>query len=170
MHSTTSPAIAPAPYRPSLELYALAAAPRLEKAAGLVSRWGLVAILLALGAFKFTAGEAADIKPLVENSPLMGWLYRVTSVQGASNLIGVIELATAALLAAHRWAPRAAALGGLVALSTFATTLSFLVTTPGVAGHPETLGFLLKDVFLFGAALSATAASLRAVAAGRTAG
>ncbi|HEU4404383.1 MAG TPA: DUF417 family protein [Polyangiaceae bacterium] len=170
MRPTDSPALSPATYAPALEDLALAAAPRVERAAHLVSRWGLVAILLAFGAFKFTAVEAEAIRPMIEHSPLLGWLYRVASVQGASNVVGVAEIAVAALLAAHRWSPRAATIGGLGALATFATTLSFLFTTPGVAASPDALGFLLKDLFLFGAALAATGASLRALAGRRRAG
>jgi hypothetical protein len=39
------------------------------------------------GVLKFTAGEAQGIQPLVANSPLMFWLYRIFSVQGVSNPI-----------------------------------------------------------------------------------
>jgi len=54
----------------------------------------------------------------------------------------------------------------------FATTLSFLVSTPGVwvsvPGFPvpvpnEIGGFLVKDLFLLGAALWSAAESLRSV-------
>jgi Protein of unknown function, DUF417 len=64
-----------------------------------VSRYGLVLTLLLIGALKFTAGEAQGIQPLVANSPLMFWLYRIFSLQGVSNLIGVIEIVVALLIA-----------------------------------------------------------------------
>jgi uncharacterized membrane protein YkgB len=134
----------------------------LERAGRGFSRWTLVLILLAFGLFKFTAVEAAAIRPMVEHSPLMGWLYAVTSERGASNVVGVVEIVTAVLLASNRWAPRAAALGGALAMATFIVTLSFLFTTPGIGANPDAMGFLIKDVFLFGAALVATAASARA--------
>lgn len=126
------------------------------------SRWSLVLVLLAFGLFKFTAVEAAAIRPMVEHSPLMSWLYAVTSERGASSVVGVLEVVTAALLASHRWAPRVAALGGALAMATFVVTLSFLFTTPGIGASPDAMGFLMKDVFLFGSALVATAASARA--------
>jgi uncharacterized membrane protein YkgB len=135
---------------------------RLQAAGGAVLRWGLVAILLYFGTFKFTATEAAGIRPLVENSPLMGWMYKVAGERAVSALIGAVEVLTAVLIALRAWRPGAAVLGGLLAAGTFATTLSFLVTTPGVwAAVPDFPlpvpsggggGFLLKDVLL-GAAL-----------------
>jgi len=42
-----------------------------------VSRYGLALTLLLIGVLKFTAGEAQGIQPLVANSPLMFWLYRI---------------------------------------------------------------------------------------------
>ena len=143
---------------------ALAAAIRFDTAARWVARGGLVAILIAFGLLKFTAEEAAAIKGMAENSPFLGWLYRITSPQGASNLIGVTELLIASLLAVHRWIPRAAVAGGIGAAGMFLITLSFLVTTPGVLKDPSSFGFLVKDLFLLGAALTATAASFRAIA------
>jgi len=43
--------------------------------------------------------EANGIKPFVENSPFMSWMYSVWSVQAASNVIE-IEVASAVLIAA----------------------------------------------------------------------
>src|SRR5215213_4776256 len=81
------------------------AAAALETAGAGVLRWGLVAILLYFGAFKFTAVEAEAIRPLVENSPFMGWLYSVLSVRGVSSLIGSAEIAAALLIALRPWSP-----------------------------------------------------------------
>src|ERR1700746_2814778 len=47
----------------------------LEATGIVVSRYGLVVVLLLIGALKFTPGEAAGIQPLVAHSPLMSWLY-----------------------------------------------------------------------------------------------
>ena len=142
---------------------ALAAGARLETVSREIGRWGLVAILLAFGLLKFTAAEAAAIRPMVEHSPFLGWLYLLTSTQGASSVVGVMELSIAVLLLIHRWAPKAAVVGGLWASGMFLITLSFLVTTPGVLKDPSAFGFLVKDVFLLAAALGAAAQSLRAI-------
>jgi reactive chlorine resistance protein C len=135
-----------------------------ERAARALSRWGLVAILVALGAYKFTAVEAEAIRPLVANSPLMGWLYSLGSTRAVSAGVGVAELLIALLLALHRVSPRAGVAGGLGAVAMFVTTLSFVFTTPGVVQNVDALGFLVKDVFLLGAALLASSESLAALA------
>ena len=82
-------------------------------AAGAVLRYGLVAILLFFGAFKFTAAEANGIQPLIANSPFLSWLYSVGSVRSVSNGIGAVELAIALLIATRRFAPGLSALGGV---------------------------------------------------------
>jgi uncharacterized membrane protein YkgB len=137
---------------------------RLDAIASAAGRWGLVAILLGFGLYKFTAVEAQSIAPLVSNSPFMGWLYAVASVRQVSAGIGVTEILVAALLAVHRWWPKAALFGGLAGMFMFLTTLSFAFTTPGATSNPELLGFLVKDLFLFAASAQAASASLRAAA------
>jgi uncharacterized membrane protein YkgB len=147
---------------------------RLDGTAGAVLRYGLVAMLLFFGAFKFTAAEAAGIQPLVSHSPFLSWLYSVASVRAVSNGIGVIEILIAVLIGARRFSASLCALGSLAAVGLFATTVSFLVTTPGVFASvpgfpvpvPNEIGaFLVKDLFLLGAALWSAAESLRAIRA-----
>jgi uncharacterized membrane protein YkgB len=138
---------------------------------GGILRYGLVGILLYLGTFKFTQTEAEAIRPLLEFSPLTSWLYLVTGVQGASNLIGTAEIVTALLLAARPISPRLTVVGSIGAILTFLVTLSFLVTTPGaferVPDFPIPIpgmagGFLIKDVFLLGAAVWSLGEALQA--------
>ena len=133
---------------------------RLEATGIVVSRYGLVVVLLLIGVLKFTPEEAAGIQPLVAHSPLMSWMYGLLSVQGASNVIGAIEIATAALLALRAFSPKASFVGSCAAVVTFLLTVSFLFSTPGAAhfkhGFPV-LGdagqFLIKDLVLLGASL-----------------
>lgn len=128
---------------------------------GNVARYGLVVVIGWIGALKFTSYEAYGIEPLVANSPLMSWVYGIFSVTTFSVLLGVLELATAALLAVKPWAPRLSAVGSVIAIGLFVATLSFLVTTPGVGeasagGFPvlsSTGQFLIKDVALIGISL-----------------
>jgi uncharacterized membrane protein YkgB len=131
-----------------------------EAAAGTILRYGLVVFLLWYGAFKFTAAEANALRPLLDNSPLVRWLYVLTNVKGASRLIGTTEILIALLLAIRPFAPVPSAVGSVGAIAMFTTTLSFLVTTPGVWARVDGFvvpgeggGFLVKDVFLLGAAL-----------------
>lgn len=116
-----------------------------------------IIILLWIGLFKFTPGEAMAIKGYVSNSFLMSWLYRVTSVQGASNIIGTYEIVTAIFLIASFWSNKAALIGGYLTASIFIGTLSFLLTTPGIwklsDGIWTTDFFVLKDMAFLGIGL-----------------
>ena len=111
---------------------------------------------------KFTTYEAGAIEGLVASSPLTSWLYSVFSLQGASNLIGSIEIATALTLLAGIRFRFAAIAGSLAAIATFAVTLSFVFTAPGweasLGGFPALSvvpgQFLLKDAVLLGAAVA----------------
>jgi len=133
----------------------------LEFAASVLLRYGLVVVIGWIGAMKFTAYEATGIEPLIANSPLMAWLYRFFSVRGASNLLGVVEVAIAVMIALRPVSPRTAVLGGALAAMMFLTTLSFLFSTPGweptLGGFPAVSAmpgqFLLKDIVLLGVAL-----------------
>jgi uncharacterized membrane protein YkgB len=127
-----------------------------------VLRYGLVGILLYYGSFKFNPVEAKGIQPLVANSPLMSWMYSVLSLQAVSNVIGAAEIIFAVLIALRFISARLSAIGSIGAIVMTLTTLSFLFTTPGAwssaAGFPlpvatSTGAFLLKDVFLLGAAI-----------------
>ena len=113
-----------------------------------------------IGVMKFTAYEAGGIKTLVATSPLMSWMYRFLSLQATSNLIGVTEITAAVLIAIRPVVPKLSAIGSVLAVFTFLTTLTFLFSLPGweksLGGFPALSGsggFLLKDVVLLGAAL-----------------
>lgn len=135
-----------------------------------VLRYGLVAILLYYGFSKFFPFEAKGIEPLVANSPLMSWMYSVLSVQAVSNVIGSAEIAFAVLIALRFFSARLSSVGSIGAIVMTLTTLTFLFTTPGawssVPGFPlplatSTGAFLLKDVFLLGAAIVTAGESLK---------
>ena len=131
-----------------------------QKLGELVIRYGLVLVLGWIGGMKFTAYEAAGIKALVETSPLMGWMYKVFSLQATSNIIGVAEITAAVLIAIRPLSARLSAFGSVLAVFTFLATLTFLFSLPGweksLGGFPALSGsggFLLKDTVLLGAAL-----------------
>jgi reactive chlorine resistance protein C len=135
---------------------------RVESIGRELARCGLVAVLGWIGFMKFTAYEADGISAFVANSPLMSWAYEVISVRGFSAMLGIVEVAIAILIAARPFSPRASALGGALAVGMFLTTLSFVVTTPGVwepsaGGFPALSAipgqFLIKDVALLGVSL-----------------
>lgn len=141
----------------------------IEKLGAFLIRYGLVLVLGWIGAMKFTAYEAEGIKTLVETSPFMSWMYRVFSLQATSNVIGVAELIAAALIAIRPLSAKLSAIGSVLAVLTFLTTLTFLFSLPGweksLGGFPALSGsggFLLKDIVLLGAALFTLGDSLAA--------
>lgn len=133
---------------------------RLAAAGEGLALYATVLVLMLIGGLKFTAYEAAAIRPLVETSPLLSWAYAVFSLQTFSNLLGVVELTTALLLALAPFAPRLGLLGGALAAGTFAITSTFLITGPAweasLGGFPALSpagGFLIKDLALLGITL-----------------
>jgi reactive chlorine resistance protein C len=139
-------------------------AERMQHIGGEVLRWSLVFLLGFFGALKWTQAEALAIVPFIANSPLLSWTGYVLGPQHASEMIGIVELVTALLIALRRWNPLVTLAGGLLGALTFLTTLSFLVTTPHVGdGAP----FLLKDLTLLGAAVWIAGEAWVAVERGR---
>lgn len=127
-----------------------------------ITRYGLVAIFVWIGAMKFTAYEANAIQPLVANSPFMSWLYQIFSVEGFSNALGVLEVAIGLMIAARPVSASLSAIGSGLAALLFLGTLSFMLSTPPVweaslGGFPALSvapgQFLLKDLGLLGAAV-----------------
>src|ERR671919_241600 len=101
---------------------------------------------------------------------LLRWTLVV--VQGASYVIGVLELATAIALIAGAFNPFASALGAAMSCATYLVTLSFFLSTPGVAepaagGFPAISApigqFLLKDLVLLAASVCLLLASVRGI-------
>lgn len=136
-----------------------------------IGRYGLVAILLLIGGLKFTHAEAMAIEPLVSHSPLLFWLYSVTSVDGVSQIIGTTEVGVALLIALRPISAVASAAGSLLAVATFLTTLSFMLSTPGVwdPAFPElssTGSFLVKDLCLLACAVFTAGEALATVSKG----
>lgn len=143
---------------------------RIEDAGIGVLRYGIVFLLVAIGAAKYFAFEAEAIKPLVEHSPFLSWMLGAFGVQGTSSLIGTIEIATGLAIASRRFAPAVSAAGSVAGVLTFLTTLSFLFSTPGALSlkHPAG-GFLMKDVVLLGACIVTAAEALGAARTRRAA-
>ncbi len=138
----------------------LAVGERLEEMGRFMLRYSLVLVVAWIGAMKFTGYEAEGIKPLLVSSPLLSWMYKVMSVQAASNLIGAVELVIAVLIALRPVSKKLAAVGSLLAIGMFLTTISFLFTLPGweasLGGFPAVSGsggFLLKDTILLSVAV-----------------
>ncbi len=143
---------------------------RTEELGIAVLRYGVVFLLVVIGTAKYFAFEAEGIKPLVEHSPFLSWMLGTFGVQGASSVIGTLEILTGLAIASRRISPRLSALGSAAGVITFLTTLSFLFSTPGALSLKHPAGaFLMKDVVLLGACILTAAEAFRAARA-RSAG
>ena len=119
---------------------------------------GMIVMLLWAGRYKMTASGSETISPLVTNSPLTSWLYKVVGPYIGSDMIGATEWVAAFLLIIGFFKPKAGILGGIILVGMYFTTSTMLFTTPNdtivVNGfhYMNDLGlFLFKDIVSFGA-------------------
>lgn len=126
----------------------------------LVTSIGMIVMLLWAGSYKMTAPGAEGIVPLVSNSPLTSWHFKLFGPYIGSDIIGLTEITGALLIAAGYFKPKAGVIGGLITTVMFFTTSTMLLTTPGatIAVHGirymSFLGlFLYKDVISLGVSL-----------------
>src|SRR5947208_12956388 len=74
-----------------------------------IARYSVGLFFLTFGAAKFTSAEAAAIHPLLVHSPFLFWLPRLFDQQVSSNVIGVVEIILALMMASRPFAPRISA-------------------------------------------------------------
>ncbi|MCE6978199.1 DUF417 family protein [Pseudomonas frederiksbergensis] len=133
--------------------------------------FALAIIYFWFGGMKFTHYEAQGLVPLVSNSPLLGWVYDIFSVDVFSRLLGVLEISIGALIAGRLLSPKLSLIGGALSAGLFFTTLTFMFSTPGVVepglGFPAITvapgQFLLKDIGLLAASVFVAGHSLTRV-------
>jgi uncharacterized membrane protein YkgB len=116
-----------------------------------ILRWVMVVIFVAFGMQKFTPQSAHGIELYIMNSPFVSWLS-IFGVRGEADLLGVVELTTAALLSIGAFSPIASAVGALMGIGTFCITWSFFFTTPGVVRwslSTDPMAWNLAGEFLF---------------------
>src|SRR6266852_2832097 len=126
----------------------------------LITSIGMIVMLLWAGSYKMTAPGAEGIVPLVSNSPLSWWHFKLFGPYIGSDIIGLTELAAATLLIAGYVKPKAGIIGGFIGTLMFFITSTMVITTPGaiisVPGihhirYMSFLGlFLFKDVISLG--------------------
>lgn len=126
----------------------------------IISSFGICVILLWVGSFKFEAVEANGVAPLVTNSPLTSWDYRLFGIRLGADFIGITEIIAASLIIFGNFRPKLGMVGALMAVVIFFVTSSFVLSTPGsvhlVDGFPRLsdLGsFLFKDIIAMGGSL-----------------
>jgi uncharacterized membrane protein YkgB len=126
----------------------------------LVTSIGMIVMLLWAGSFKMTRPGAEGIIPLVSNSPLTAWHFRLFGPYIGADFIGLTEWLAAVLMIAGYFKPKAGIIGGLIAMVMFFTTSTMILTTPGaIISVPGIHGmrymsfiglFLFKDVISLG--------------------
>ncbi|MGI8702195.1 MAG: DUF417 family protein [Nocardioidaceae bacterium] len=123
-------------------------------------RCALALILIWVGGLKFAAYEAEAVQALTSESPLLSWVYDIVSVPAFARILGVVEILAGIGIALRPIVPLLSALGSAFAVLLFATTLTFLFTTPGVytsGGFPQLSPmpgqFLAKDLMLLAVAI-----------------
>jgi uncharacterized membrane protein YkgB len=122
----------------------------------LISSIGMIVMLLWAGSYKMTAPGAEGIVPLVSNSPLLSWHFKLFGPYLGSDLIGLTEMTAAILIIIGYFKPKAGIIGGLITTVMFFSTSTMIITTPGaivaVPGisymrYMSFLGlFLFKDI------------------------
>jgi reactive chlorine resistance protein C len=131
------------------------AASRADRAGIILTRIGLVVVLVWIGSLKIFNYEDEGIVPFVANSPFMKFFYQQPAGEYRQHMnregelvpanrewhqrngtylfaygLGSVIVAYGVMIALHPWLPRVAAVGSFMVFVMSLVTLSFLVTTP----------------------------------------
>src|SRR6476469_10870733 len=130
----------------------------------LITSVGMIVMLVWAGAYKMTVPGAEWIVPLVSNSPLLSWHFKLFGPYIGSDIIGLTEITAALLIIAGYVSPKAGIIGGLIVALMFFITSTMVITTPsaiisvpGIHGmkYMSFLGlFLFKDVISLGVSIN----------------
>ena len=104
----------------------------IDKVSALVLRYSLVVVVFWIGCLKFTAYESKGVFNHASHSPLLAWAYHFLDVRNFLRSLGVVEIVIALLIEAGPVWPKLSIVGSLGGIGMFLTTLSFVITTPGV--------------------------------------
>ena len=123
----------------------------------MVTSIGMIVMLLWAGSYKMTAPGAEGIIPLVSNSPLISWHFKLFGPYIGSDMIGLTEIIAATLIIVGYFKPKAGIIGGFIASLMFFITSTMVITTPGATiivhgmRYMSFTGlFLFKDVISLG--------------------
>ncbi len=130
-------------------------ASRCDRLGLIVTRLGMMVVLLWIGGLKICKYEADGIVPFVANSPVMSFFYAHPSPEYKTHMnpegalvpenriwheengtyrfsygLGAVIVLYGLLLGLHPWRPGLAAIGGFLVMIMSLVTLSFLITTP----------------------------------------
>jgi reactive chlorine resistance protein C len=144
----------------------LESASRLDRLGIILTRVGLVVVLVWIGSLKIYPYEDEGIVPFVANSPIMNFFYHQPAGEYRKHMnregelvpanrewheengtypfahgLGAVIIALGVMIAVNPWRPCVSALGSFLVVGMSFTTLSFLITTPecwvASLGSPE---------------------------------
>src|SRR5882724_5224286 len=116
----------------------------------LITSIGMIVMLLWAGSYKMTAPGAEGIVPLVSNSPLISWHFKLFGPYIGSDLIGITEVAAALLFITGYFRPKAGVIGGLITIVMFFITSTMVITTPGATTSVHGIRYMsFLGLFLF---------------------
>src|SRR6201996_5330499 len=123
----------------------------------LIASIGMIVMLLWAGSYKMTAPGAEGIIPLVSNSPLISWHFKLFGPYVGSDIIGITEIIAALSIMMGYLKPQVGIIGGLIASLMFFITSTMVITTPGATTvvhgmrYMSFIGlFLFKDIIALG--------------------
>jgi uncharacterized membrane protein YkgB len=123
----------------------------------IISCFGIIIMLLWAGSYKLTAPGADGIVPLVTNSPLISWEFKIFGTYIGSDLIGITEITAGLLIFIGLFYPKAGIIGSLIAIAMFSVTSTMVITSPGAIisvkgmNYLSFIGlFLFKDIISLG--------------------
>jgi uncharacterized membrane protein YkgB len=98
----------------------------------LISSIDMIAMLLWAGSYKMTAPGAEGVIPLVSNSPLISWHFKLFGPYIGFDMIGLTEIIAAVLILTGYWKPKAGIVGGLIASVMFFITSIMVIPPPAL--------------------------------------
>src|SRR5258708_13165955 len=96
----------------------------------LIASIGMIVMLLWAGSYKMTAPGAEGIVPLVSNSPLISWHFKLFGTYIGSDLIGLTEIIAALLILTGYFKPKAGIIAVPIASVMFFVTSTMVITSP----------------------------------------
>jgi uncharacterized membrane protein YkgB len=102
----------------------------------------MIVMLLWAGSYKMTNPGAEGIVPLVSNSPLISWHFKLFGPYIGSDIIGLTEITAALLFITGYFKPKAGIIGGLIAIVMFFITSTMLLTTPQAIVPVNGIGYM----------------------------
>ena len=97
----------------------------------LITSVGMIVMLLWAGSYKMTTPGTEGIVPLVSNSPLISWHFKLFGPYVGSDVIGLTEIIAAVMILVGYLRPKAGILGGMITSVMFFMTSTMVITTPG---------------------------------------